>query len=94
MSNLLSSSGRLICLEFPLYKEPELGGPPFAVRKETYEQHLSRPGETLKYENGLVVPSTETASNKDGLVQLARWKPERTHKIGEGTDHISVWAHP
>ena len=27
------------------------------------------------------------------LERMDRWKAERTHKIGEGTDHVSVWKH-
>jgi methyl halide transferase len=94
MSELLSPSGRLVCLEFPLYKSAELGGPPFAVRKETYERHLTKPGEDLKYNNGMVVDDGDKTPNAKGLVCLDRWKPERTHQVGEGHDHISVWGHP
>jgi hypothetical protein len=93
MTTLLGTPGRLICLEFPLFKDPSLGGPPFALRKETYEQHLGRPGEELEYKDGLVVVNELTKDPK-GLVRLDRWMPERTHEMGKGTDHISVWAHP
>ena len=94
MASLLSPSGRLICLEFPLYKEPSTGGPPFGVQKEVYEQHLARPGEDLEYRDGFVLAHPETKPNPKGLICLDRWKLERTHKVGEGTDHTSVWAHP
>lgn len=92
MSTLLNSRGRLICLEFPLYKDPATGGPPFALREDTYLQHLTWPGEELEYDDGLVIPKMLT-SKSESLIRLDRWKPERTHKIGEGTDHISVWTH-
>jgi len=92
MSELLAPNGILICLEFPLYKDPKAAGPPFALRAETYEQHLARPGEEIKYDNdGFVVP--ESGHNPDALVRLDRWLAKKTHKAGEGTDHVSVWAH-
>jgi len=93
ISELLSTSGRLVCLEFPLYKDPSTGGPPYALREETYVQHLSKPGQELEYKDGFVVVSEVSSRSSRSLVRLDRWKPERTHKIGEGTDHISVWAH-
>lgn len=51
MSQLLSSDpeARLICLEFPTYKAPDTGGPPFGLSPDTYVAHLSRPGEELPY---------------------------------------------
>lgn len=92
MSDLLAPGGRLICLEFPLYKDPSTSGPPFALREETYLQHLAWPGEELKYdEDGFVIP--KEGKSPSGLVRLDRWFPKRTHKAGEGTDHISVWGH-
>lgn len=92
MSELLSPDGRLICLEFPLYKEPSLGGPPFALRDETYVQHLNHPGEAIEYDqNGFVVP--KDGHSEISLQRMERWLPKRTHKAGEGTDHISVWSH-
>jgi hypothetical protein len=91
MSNLLSPTGKLICLEFPLYKEASLGGPPFALREESYLQHLSWPGDKLDYKDGYVVP--KEGHNEASLVRVDRWFPKRTHKAGEGTDHISVWSH-
>jgi hypothetical protein len=93
ISKLLSPTGRLICLEFPLGKDPSLGGPPYAVRKETFDAHLGRPGEKLEYKDGIVVPLADPTPNKDGLVNVSRWKPARTHQAGEGRDHISVWKH-
>lgn len=97
MSELLSKEGRLVCLEFPLYKDPHLRGPPFGLSADAYVAHLSRPGEKLPYtEAGYPEGEAEVhlqKKNEVGLVRLERWKAERTHKIGEGTDHVSVWGH-
>ena len=95
MSQLLAPSPAiLICLEFPTYKDPATGGPPFALPSAVYWQHLSRPGEDVPYdEKGYVVEQALSGTNEQALVRIAHWKPERTHKIGEGTDYISIWRH-
>ncbi|KAL9088020.1 MAG: hypothetical protein Q9165_006361 [Trypethelium subeluteriae] len=95
MSQLLAPPPAvLICLEFPTYKEPSSGGPPFALPSAVYLQHLSRPGETIPYdENGYVIEQASSETNKKALLRIAHWKADRTHKIGEGTDYVSIWRH-
>ena len=96
MSQLLSPSGRLICLEFPTYKAPSLGGPPWAVRPAFYVAYLSRPGESIEYGEDAVLEGFDEERperSRDGLVRMAHWQPERSHEIGQGTDWISVWKH-
>ncbi|KAA6414026.1 MAG: thiol methyltransferase [Lasallia pustulata] len=80
MSQLLAPApaANLICLEFPTYKDPSLGGPPFGLSPAVYVEHLSHPGEELP---------------PGGLERVAHWQPERTHEIGKGTDWVSVWRH-
>ena len=96
MAQLLAPTGRLICLEFPTYKEPSTGGPPWALPPLVYVAHLSKPGKDVTYdEEGLVKDVDEDRPERDakGLVRTAHWKPERTHEIGKGTDWMSVWQH-
>lgn len=96
MSTLLApaSKGHLICLEFPTYKDPSTGGPPWAVRPETYIQHLSRPGEEVPYdEQGFVKDDADGKPNDKALERVAHWKAERTHEIGKGHDCVSIWQH-
>ncbi|CAD0094225.1 unnamed protein product [Aureobasidium vineae] len=91
-SSLLSPTGRLICLEFPTYKPPSTGGPPWALRPETYLAHLSQPGKEVEYDKeGFAVWKEGETPGNGALERIAHWKPERTHKIGEGTDNVSVW---
>lgn len=97
-SQLLSKEGRLVCLEFPLYKDPKTGGPPFGMNAETYVAHLSRPGVELKYDEagypeGREEEFVKARDERVALERVDRWKAVRTHKIGEGTDHVSVWKH-
>ena len=73
MAELLQEeTGQLICLEFPLYKALETGGPPFGLTSFVYDELLG----------GV------------GLKKVRRFKPERTHKAGEGSDMISIWEKP
>ncbi|KAH8685710.1 thiol methyltransferase-like protein [Tricladium varicosporioides] len=97
---LLAPEGRLICLEFPTYKPPSTGGPPWALPPKIYEAHLPRPGERLPYgEDGSLRDDMLGKPSHLGLQRLAHFQPKRTHKIGysaEGkvTDWVSVWSHP
>ena len=94
MSSLLSPTGRLICLEFPTYKPPSTGGPPWALPPVVYEEILTRPGEEIQYnKEGNVVVQTLVKDNAKALVRIAHWQPERTHKVGKGTDWVGIWKH-
>ncbi|KAK5112727.1 hypothetical protein LTR62_003825 [Meristemomyces frigidus] len=94
MSELLGPNGHLVCLEFPLGKEPKTGGPPHGVTEPLFEQLLKRPGEEVQYdEEGYVVDSQHGETAPHGLVRVDRWKAERTHEAGAGKDHVSIWTH-
>lgn len=94
-SELLTSDGRLVCLEFPTSKPPSTGGPPFGLSSSLYVELFKFPGQDVEYdEDGYVVPkqsSSDLASN--ALVRAAHWKPERTHAVGQGSDWVSIWHH-
>jgi len=103
LSQLLSSTGHLICVEFPSMKPETAGGPPWAFPSKIHMAHLSRPGADLAYayENGhqVLVESKLKPAGSDALIRVMYYKPERTHDIGydeEGnvTDHVSVWMRP
>ena len=89
-----------MCIEFPTYKPPSTGGPPWALPPKIYMAHLSRPGKELPYgEDGEILTSEIGDSSADGLQRVEHFQPKRTHEIGYSedgkvTDWISVWAHP
>ena len=94
MSELLGPDGCLVCLEFPSDKDPQIGGPPYALPPSVYVEHLGHPGEALAYsEDGFVKEDQHLLKNPTGLRRIAHWKPERTHEIGKGHDWVSVWKH-
>ena len=66
LSGLLALTGQLICLEFPTYKDPQTGGPPWALPPVVYEQHLSYPGEDIKYDDkGHIVVEEGRSSERE-----------------------------
>jgi len=92
--------GRLVCCEFPTYKDPKTGGPPWALYPEMYLALLGRPGNALTYDSDGRVLLDEMdkkkleageALSEDGMARMTHWQPKKTHKIGENTDWIGIW---
>lgn len=85
MASLLSTDGLLTCLEFPMYKDRKIPGPPWGLNGVHWDL-LERGGD------GLV--TNEEATGVDGQGSFSRIlyvKPERTHEAGQGTDMLSVY---
>ncbi|KAL4880676.1 S-adenosyl-L-methionine-dependent methyltransferase [Aspergillus karnatakaensis] len=77
MRELLKPGGLLICLEFPMYKDPALPGPPWGV-KGVHWEILAAGGSESKDEEGMFKREVYIS-------------PERTFEFGKGTDMISVY---
>ena len=86
-----SPNSNLICIEFPTYKDPSTGGPPYALPSDVYLAHLSRPGREVPYDGSGYVVQTTVEETPAAFERIAHWQPERTHEIGKGTDWISIW---
>jgi SAM-dependent methyltransferase len=92
---LLARNGRLICLEFPSNKPPSTGGPPYAMPEKVYLGYLRRPGESLPVDDDFDLQEEKLGPvSASGLQRIGRWFAEKTHQIGAGVDHVSVWGHP
>ncbi|KAI9725471.1 MAG: hypothetical protein M1828_003142 [Chrysothrix sp. TS-e1954] len=93
-----AAAARLVCLEYPTYKEPHTGGPPNGVSPDVYLAHLSKPGEQVPYDDDGYPEKCCSTMGGEGkpspgyLKRLDHWKPERTHAIGQGTDWMSIWT--
>ncbi|KAK4195996.1 putative thiopurine S-methyltransferase [Triangularia verruculosa] len=81
---------RLICLEFPLYKDLKIPGPPWGLREGIYYDVLAGGG-TGVFDNDEAAQSALQRPNKGPLERLARIRPSRTYPQGEGTDHLGIW---
>lgn len=88
MQELLSPSGSLICLEFPLYKDLKATGPPWSL-KGVHWNLLAEGGD------GIISTLEEKADpsvSKGQFQRVVYVKPERTYKVGQGSDMLSVWS--
>jgi hypothetical protein len=98
LSQLLSPTGVLVCVEWPSTKDPTAGGPPWPLPPYVYSAHLPRPGQKLAYSKGGVLIEEELGSEaRDGLQRIAHFHPKKTHDAGitngSVTDYIGVWKH-
>lgn len=94
MSELLSTTGRLICMEYPLGKDPKTGGPPHGLVPEIHEQLLAKPGVEIKYDtDGKVIPEDIANKPDNALVRIEHWTPERVFQGQENQVMVSVWKH-
>ncbi|PTB39388.1 hypothetical protein M441DRAFT_144702 [Trichoderma asperellum CBS 433.97] len=86
MHELLAPDGVLICLEFPLWKDLTLPGPPWGL-KGVYWNLLAMGG------NGIINQPGEEEIDKEGpFRRLLYFKPQRSYENGRGTDMVSVWS--
>lgn len=94
MSELLSSTGHLICLEWPLGKSPQEGGPPHGLTSNLYVELFKNPGQDVKYDpTGIIVEDPGAGQNSLALVRVAHEMPQRTHEAGKGKDYVGIWQH-
>lgn len=87
MASLLKEGGLLVCLEFPMYKDPELPGPPWGVNG-VYWDLLARGGDGLLPQN----MGDEEKPLEGKFTRRLYIKPERTYEVGKGTDMLSVYV--
>ncbi|KAA8644907.1 hypothetical protein EYZ11_010999 [Aspergillus tanneri] len=81
MADLLAPTGQLVCLEFPMWKDPSLPGPPWGLQGV----HLD-----LLVEGG---DGNGKAGQGGGLFARKLYvKPARSYDKGRGTDMLSVYV--
>jgi hypothetical protein len=88
MAELLTPGGLLICLEFPLWKDVRLPGPPWGL-KGVYWDLLACGGNGLIDDGGEDKPLP--ASNRVQFVRELYTKPARSYEQGKGEDMLSLW---
>ncbi|KAL2814724.1 thiol methyltransferase [Aspergillus cavernicola] len=92
-----SPQGNLVCLEFPRHKDPLQHGPPYSSPSEAYMEHLSHPGEEVRYDaKGYCKSEPLREPSELGLERVAFWQPVKTHDFGtsqegEVFDRVSIW---
>ncbi|CAK3743225.1 S-adenosyl-L-methionine-dependent methyltransferase [Lecanosticta acicola] len=94
MSELLSPNGHLVCLEWPLGKDPKAGGPPHGLSSDLYVQLFAHPGQAVTYDDdGFVLKKAGGEKSPGALNRIDHFMPERTHEAGKGKDYVSIWKH-
>ncbi|KAE8389089.1 thiol methyltransferase [Aspergillus alliaceus] len=90
MAGLLRDDGYLVCLEFPLYKDPALLGPPWGLQGVHWDL-LARGGDGVP--NSGTAPEITEADQLSGRFKRVLYiKPARSYEVGQGTDMLSVYA--
>ena len=87
MSQLLSPTGMLICLEFPMWKPLTAPGPPWGLNGVHW--NILAEGGTGIVDNAgtLSTPDIEAGA----FDRVAYWKPPVSFEQSRGEDMISVW---
>jgi hypothetical protein len=93
MARILKPGGLLICLEFPLYKDPQLPGPPWGLNGVHWDL-LSQGGDgvILNEVGDVGKEKIVTGSRKGNFRRELYVKPTRSYDIAKGTDMISVYS--
>lgn len=90
MSELLAPGGLLVCLEFPLFKDPSSPGPPWPLQGVHWNL-LAEGGDGVVYP--LKLEAGEEGPGKEGCFErMVYFKPEVSYESGRGTDMMSVYV--
>ncbi len=86
MAELVQPGKFLVCLEFPLWKDNELPGPPWGM-SGVYWNLLAEGGDGLSTSIG----GGDAGEGKGAFDRVQYLKPATSYPQGRGTDMISVW---
>lgn len=76
-----------MCLEFPLYKDPKLPGPPWGLTG-VYWDLLAKGGSGLELD---VAEGNDSDRLEGQFLRVLYIKPKESYTMGKGTDMLSVW---
>ncbi|RAL12426.1 thiol methyltransferase [Aspergillus homomorphus CBS 101889] len=88
MADLLIPGGQLICLEFPLWKDPSLPGPPWGLTGVHWNL-LAEGGNGIVNSDGA---NDESAGQNGLFTRTFYMKPARSYENGRGTDMLSIYT--
>ena len=87
MSELLSPTGVLICLEFPMWKPLKAQGPPWGLNG-VHWNILADGYDGVPDEAGHL---REGSEGDGAFIRIIHWKPPVSFEQSRGEDMISVW---
>lgn len=91
MGELLGSGGQLICLEYPMFKDPALPGPPWGLKGAHWDL-LSKGGDGIVKTGAEGADDTPPDRLGGKFERILYVKPPRSHEKGQGADMLSVYA--
>lgn len=87
MAELLSPTGVLVCLEFPMWKPLKAQGPPWGLNG-VHWNILAQGGDGIADDEGKL----NASGGLDGKFERVEyWKPPRSFEQSRGEDMVSVW---
>lgn len=89
MASLVNTDGLLTCLEFPMYKDRKLPGPPWGLNGVHWNL-LQQGGDGLVTDEQVDANAGDDDSS-GSFTRILYVQPERTHEAGQGTDMLSVY---
>ncbi|KAJ5675660.1 hypothetical protein N7462_008557 [Penicillium macrosclerotiorum] len=93
MSRILKPGGLLVCLEFPLYKDPKLPGPPWGVKGAHWDLLSRGRSGIITGEVGDDGKEKNFSEEEKGEFHRALYvKPARSYEVAKGTDMLSVYV--
>jgi hypothetical protein len=87
MKALLSPTGVLVCLEFPMWKPLKAKGPPWGL-KGVHWNLLADGGDGLVGESGTLI---ESGREQGAFERVIYWHPPESFEQSRGEDMISAW---
>ena len=90
MSQVVASDGVLVCLEFPMYKDPTQPGPPWGLNGVHWDL-LARGGDG--FQNIGKVAEVDQVDQLPGRFRRLQYRrPARSYEAGRGADMLSIYA--
>lgn len=89
MGKLLNANGRLVCLEFPMYKDSSLPGPPWGL-KGVHWDLLARGGDGIANIAHEGEKDEEEAAGE--FTRIVYVRPSESYEVAKGTDMLSVYV--
>ncbi|CAL5869480.1 uncharacterized protein PFLUO_LOCUS3709 [Penicillium psychrofluorescens] len=95
MARILKRDGHgvLICLEFPLYKDPQLPGPPWGLKGVHWDLlALGGDGQVFGVVGEDGKEKCANGAEEGSFRRVLYTKPARSYEVARGTDMLSVYA--
>lgn len=92
MARVLKRDALLVCLEFPLYKDPQVPGPPWGLKGVHWNLlSLGGQGQVSGEVDEYGKEKGENVAAEGDFRRVFYVKPGRSYEVSKGTDMLSVY---